>query len=308
MARVVDLTESDGDFVVLGRSVVLPSSTVDSQPSPLNGALRWNPDVGAVQVYNTGTWITMTGSFDTSNNTHTHAISQIINLQTTLDGKLSTTDIGTTAGKLVALDSGAKIPAGLLPAISITDIYPVASQAAMLALTAQRGDIAVRTDISKTFVLATENPDTLADWIELQTGAGISSIAGLTGPTITASALVAAFSTVTDALYEPKGKFSGINPQTASYTLVLSDAGKMIELDNAAALSLTVPLNASVAYPIGARIDLLQYGVGQVTVVATGGVTIRSSGSKMKLSGQYSGASLYKRGTDEWVLIGDLVT
>jgi hypothetical protein len=97
-----------------------------------------------------------------------------------------------------------------------------------------------------------------------------------------------------------------INTQTASYSLVLSDTGKMIEMNSASANNLTVPLNSSIAFPIGTSIDVLQYGAGQTTIVATGGVTIRSSGNKLKLTGQYSAATLYKRGTDEWVAIGDL--
>ncbi len=94
--------------------------------------------------------------------------------------------------------------------------------------------------------------------------------------------------------------------QTASYTLVLSDAGKMVTMTNASANNLTVPPNSSVAFPVNTRIDLIQYGAGQTTVVAGSGVTIYSSGSKLKLSGQYSGASLWKKATDTWVLIGDL--
>ena len=98
------------------------------------------------------------------------------------------------------------------------------------------------------------------------------------------------------------------NAQTGTaYTLVLTDAGKLLTLNNAAAVTLTIPANASVAFPTGTRIDLLQYGAGQVTVGGAG-VTIRSSGSKLKLAGQYSGATLWKKGTNEWVLIGDIAT
>lgn len=94
------------------------------------------------------------------------------------------------------------------------------------------------------------------------------------------------------------------NPQTASYTLVLTDASKAVELNVATANTVTVPLNASVAYPVGTVIELLQYGVGQTTVTAASGVTIRSAHG-LKLSAQYSGASLRLRATDEWVLVGD---
>jgi hypothetical protein len=106
------------------------------------------------------------------------------------------------------------------------------------------------------------------------------------------------------------GFYNGVtaNRQTASYTLVLTDAGKVIEMNVASANDLTVPLNSSVAFGAGTVIELLQYGAGQTTVVATGGVTIRSSGGKLKLTGQYSGASLRKIATDEWSLIGDIAT
>lgn len=92
-----------------------------------------------------------------------------------------------------------------------------------------------------------------------------------------------------------------------SYTLALSDAGRLVTLNNAAAITLTIPTNAAVAFPAGTRIDLVQYGAGQVTVGGAG-VTIRSSGSKLRLAGQYSGATLWKKGTNEWLLIGDIVS
>jgi len=94
--------------------------------------------------------------------------------------------------------------------------------------------------------------------------------------------------------------------QTASYTLVLSDAGKMVTMTNASANNLTVPPNSSVAFPVNTRIDIIQYGAGQTTIVAGAGVTLFSSGSKLKLSGQYSGASLWKKASDTWVIVGDI--
>lgn len=98
-----------------------------------------------------------------------------------------------------------------------------------------------------------------------------------------------------------------VNTRTASYTLVLSDASKVIEMNVASANVLTVPPNSSVAFPIGTMIAIDQMGAGQTTITPGAGVTIRSSGSLTKLNGQYSSATLRKRGTDEWVLVGDLV-
>jgi len=96
------------------------------------------------------------------------------------------------------------------------------------------------------------------------------------------------------------------NRQTASYTLVLSDADKLVEMNVGSANNLTVPLNSSVAFSTGTQILLAQYGAGQTTIVATSGVTIRSNGGKLKLNAQYSGATLVKIAENEWYLFGDI--
>lgn len=95
--------------------------------------------------------------------------------------------------------------------------------------------------------------------------------------------------------------------KVASYTLALSDAGKIIEMNVATANNLTVPPNSSVAFPIGTVIGIDQLGAGQTTIVAGSGVTIRSAGAIVKLANRYSTAVLRKRATDEWILAGDLI-
>ena len=101
--------------------------------------------------------------------------------------------------------------------------------------------------------------------------------------------------------------FGQLNAQTGtSYTLVLTDVAKVITLSNAAAITLTVPANSSVAFPIGTQILLYQKGAGQVTITPAGGVTIRSSGSKLKTTDQYSVAGLLKEDTDTWIAFGNL--
>jgi hypothetical protein len=98
------------------------------------------------------------------------------------------------------------------------------------------------------------------------------------------------------------------NRQTASYTLVLSDADKLVEMNVGTANDLTIPLNSSVAFATGTQILLAQYGSGQTTIVATSGVTIRSNGAKLKLNAQYSGATLVKIAENEWYLFGDIAS
>jgi hypothetical protein len=95
------------------------------------------------------------------------------------------------------------------------------------------------------------------------------------------------------------------NAQTGTtYTLVLADNSKMVELSNTSAITVTVPLNSSVPFSIGSQVVLLQTNTGQVTVVGASGVTVNSSPG-LKLRAQWSSATLIKRATDTWVLVGD---
>ncbi len=99
-----------------------------------------------------------------------------------------------------------------------------------------------------------------------------------------------------------------VSVKTNDYILALADIDTVVEMNKASAINLTVPPNSSVAIPVGTIIEVFQVGVGQVTIAPGSGVTIRSPGGKLKLSGQYSSASLRKRGTDEWVVCGDVTT
>lgn len=92
------------------------------------------------------------------------------------------------------------------------------------------------------------------------------------------------------------------NRQTASYGLVLSDAFKLVEMNVATANNLTVPLNSTAPFIIGTTITVAQYGAGTTTIIATGGVTIRSSSGLLTSPGQYAPMVLEKIATDEWYL------
>ena len=98
-----------------------------------------------------------------------------------------------------------------------------------------------------------------------------------------------------------------LNAQTGTtYTLVLTDAQKLVTLSNAGSITATVPPNSSVAFTVGDQVNLMQLGAGQVTVAAGSGVTVSSQGTKLKLNGQYATGTLVKVATDSWVLIGNL--
>jgi hypothetical protein len=96
-----------------------------------------------------------------------------------------------------------------------------------------------------------------------------------------------------------------INAQTISYQAVLADANQIVSMTVAGANTFTVPANATVAFPIGSRLSVLQLGAGQTTVTPAGGVTINEAVGDLLLQ-QYQCLTLLKTGTNTWAVIGDL--
>jgi hypothetical protein len=106
--------------------------------------------------------------------------------------------------------------------------------------------------------------------------------------------------------FEPKS-LQVQTAKTAAYPLVLNDANTLIPFNLSAPANCTIPLNSTQAFPIGTQILIQQVGVAanQVTIVATGGVTLQSS--KTKTNTQWSIITLIKTATDTWALGGDLI-
>jgi len=156
-------------------------------------------------------------------------------------------------------------------------------------------------------------------------GVGATGATGSTGPSVTGpTGATGAASTVTGPTGPTGASVTGptggtgptgatgtwdtvqpIEVKSDTYTLVLADAGKLIRCTKATAMSIIIPTNAAQAYAIGQRVDIMQYGAGQVTVSGDTGVTLRSTPTN-KLRATYSSASIIKIGTNEWVLAGDL--
>ena len=102
-----------------------------------------------------------------------------------------------------------------------------------------------------------------------------------------------------------------LNAQTATYTVVLADAYKLVTMSVASANNFQIPTNANVAYPVGTVINVIQIGAGQTTIqaVTSGTTTISSTGATAttpKLRAQFSAASCIKVATDTWYVVGDI--
>jgi len=101
------------------------------------------------------------------------------------------------------------------------------------------------------------------------------------------------------------------NPQTGtSYTLALSDNGKLVTLANASPVAVTIPLNSSVALPVGAVIMMSAYDAGAVTISGAGGVTVVSAGATAAspvIRAQYSSVGAVQTSANNWLVVGDLI-
>ena len=127
----------------------------------------------------------------------------------------------------------------------------------------------------------------------------------VTSAMIAQATIVDADISTTAAIDQGKIADTVLNQQVASYTLVLTDKNKMVEIFNSSATTLTIPADDSVNFGTGATIVILQTGTGQVTLTAGAGVTLNATpGAKLRT--QWSSATLVKRAANTWVALGDL--
>lgn len=177
--------------------------------------------------------------------------------------------------------------------------------------------------------LGTPSSANLASAITDETGTG--SLVFGTSPTITTPILTLAstsstasgrisFDAALDKIYVGDGtsavEFASstllLNAQTGTtYTFVLSDKDKLVTANNSSAQTYSIPTNASVAYPVGTQINIIQIGTGQVTITAVtpGTTTVASAAgtsASPKLRTRYSSATLIKVATDTWYVVGDI--
>lgn len=213
-----------------------------------------------------------------------------------LDNVILQVVAGTPAGSPVA-------PA--LPANSIS-LATVAVGAGATAIT--------NANITSTRVLVTTNIPEVGDISAVVAGTGLSG--GGSSGSVTLSIdtgvtvdLTTAQTLTNKTLTSPLINL-GINAQTGTtYTTVLADNGKLITQTNASPITTTIPPFSSVAYPVGAQLNFVQYGVGKVTFAEGVGVTISSTGATAtapELRAQYSSATAICVAQDDWLIAGDI--
>ena len=111
------------------------------------------------------------------------------------------------------------------------------------------------------------------------------------------------------AMYNGLTAFTVNTTQTADYTPVLNDAYQTITpMNKATAINFTIPTNASVAFPVGTVLTVLNIGAGACTIkaVTSGTTTVLSAGATAAQPSltQYKSAACIKTATDTWYVVG----
>jgi len=153
-----------------------------------------------------------------------------------------------------------------------------------------------------------------AGYVVLANGSGVPTYTSITGDISVTDAGVTAISSgvivdadvnASAAIAKSKIADVSISNKVADYTLSLTDKNKIIEMEVSSANTLTVPPSSTANFAVGAEVTVVQYGSGKTQIAAGSGVTIRATPG-LYLRARYSSATLIKRATDEWYLIGDL--
>ena len=200
--------------------------------------------------------------------------------------------------------SSPTVPATPNNSIALAKVYV---GAAVLAINS--GDI---TDLR--VEVTTNVPSNPGDITGVTAGTGLSG--GGTAGDITLSINTAVTADLTTAqtltnksLTSPKINLGITADSTTAFTPAIGDNGKLVTLSNANPIAVTIPLNSSVAYPVGAQLSFVQYLAGQATISGDAGVTVVSTGATAatpKTRAQYSIASAIQTSTNNWLVVGDI--
>lgn len=197
---------------------------------------------------------------------HTHTIANVTGLQTALDGKMAIPFADPNADRIVFWDDSA----GAFAALQV---------GGALRLLGTQLDIPLAT-------VGTQGAIQVASDAAAQLGLNSSD------------------AVPPSALRTTRGRYVDVNAQTGtSYTPVATDQGKLVTLNNASAIAVTLPQDSAAAFPVGASVDFLVLGAGAATFTAGTGATVNPTSSTSRA--QYSILTAIKIGVNTWVVGGD---
>lgn len=217
-----------------------------------------------------------------------------------------TTVAGNSANVTSVAGNAANITTVAGDTAAINLLAPISSQISIVS--GNTVDInTVATSIANVETVATDitKVNTVSDSI-----ASVNTVAPISSDVTAVAAVASDIPGLADTVIAAQSTLRGINAVTdLNYTLVADDAGKVVELNRTVGgtQNVIVPPQSSVNFPVGTVIEIVGRGTTTNSIVEGSGVFVRSADSALTLRTRYSGATLYKRGTDEWVLVGDLI-
>jgi hypothetical protein len=301
--------------------------------------ITWNTDTEQFDVDNTiATASSLTAHSDDTTNIHgiadTAALATTAATASAIESAITTHTADTTAVHGIADTAALATTAATASAISTavsdhntdtTNVHGIANTA-LLATTADvaavtktslgLGNVDNTADASKpvstaqSTAIATAKAEAIAD----ATSQVNALLTGAPAALNTLDELAAALgddanfaSSVTTSLGLKVDSLTPISQKTASYTLSsLTERDDLIEMGSASALVLTIPTDATLDFPIGTSIDILQTGAGQVTIAPVSGTVTVNATPGLKLRTTWSSCTLFKRAANTWVVYGDL--
>lgn len=303
-AKIADGTVSNAEFQYIGGLTSDAQTQIDAKQATITGAATTitsaNLTASRAVISNVSGKVAVSSVTDTELgyvSGVTSAIqTQIDSKQSTITGAASTiASVDLTASRALASNASGKV---VVSAVTSTELGYLSGTTS-----------AVQTQIDSKQATITGAATTITSSDLTASRAVVSNASGKVAVSSVTSTELGYVSGVTSAIQTQidtkTNKLITANRQTASYTLVAGDADKLVEMNVASANNLTVPAST---FSAGTQILLAQYGAGQTTIVAGSGMTIRSNGNKLKLSAQYSGATLVFISGTEAYLFGDIAS
>ena len=298
-----DLNEYVADQTI-ARFATIPDRTaaygISGAPALQTGMFSWVESTEKLYFYNGTSWVEVGAQIEAG---------EITNTEISASAAIALSKLASASAAQVIVHNSSGVPT----ATTVSGDVTITSS----GVTAIGSGVVVNADVSASAAIALSKLETAsAGQVVVHNSSGVPTATTVTGDVIIDSSGVTAIGSgvvvnadvsASAAIERNKIADLSIDTKTSNYVLALTDKNKLIEMNLSSANTVSVPTNASVQFPVGSQINITQYGTGKTQIIAvTPATTTIVATPGVYLRARYSSATLIKRATDEWYLIGDL--